>query len=119
MQKITFLYNSITDSQNVIKALDTKLGFLIVGLSLPFTNLGKIINHIVIFLDTKNSCIYYFFLLVTILFVISWLTAFFICIKGVIAIGNPARNVINDASGCGSFFNGDLYKFNFGDIFIK
>lgn len=43
-KKFDYLVASITDIQNTIKAVDTKVGFLLVFLGIPITALTKIYN---------------------------------------------------------------------------
>ncbi len=50
----SYLYNSIVDMQSTIRALDTKVGFVFVVLSIPFSNLGKIYITCLSLLNTQQ-----------------------------------------------------------------
>ena len=117
--KINFLSISINDTQSIIKALDTKMGFLIALLSLPFTNLHKIISHLYLFVQcgSTNATIVWSYVII-IIFTLLWLLAFYISVRGILAIGNPSNNVNNDLSANGSFYSGYLFRYSLKDGLI-
>jgi hypothetical protein len=110
---IDFLNKAIIDTQGVIKAIDIKAGFLFVILTLPLTKLGQIYG--------KCEFLYYkdpWWLVLIILFCVTWFLAFFSLFKTLYAQSNPSQFV--DACGAsGCFYGHDLFTFNFFDVFLN
>jgi hypothetical protein len=118
--QLSYLYNSITDIQGVIRAIDTKLNYLLVILIIPLTKLNGIYSIAVI--SNKKAFSYqilgYLSVLILIIFVLSWLFAFVLAMRGIIGIDNP----VNHVSGTrpkGTFYGGYLYKVTFLDTLIN
>jgi len=119
-KQINFLINSINDSQGIIKAVDTKIGVLIAILSFPLTNIGKIYTCISSLLINSDGLRHYSYIFVSITFFCFWFIAFYVAIKGIIAIGNPSKNIlVLESKPNGSFYSGDLFKYKVRDIFYN
>jgi hypothetical protein len=117
---LSYLYSSITDIQCVIRAIDTKLNYLLAILVIPLTKLNSI-YRIAIIANRKAFMYHYLgYLLVSILlvFVLSWLFAFVLAIRGIIGIDNPV-NHISGTKPKGTFYGGYLYKVSFFDTLIN
>jgi hypothetical protein len=117
---LTFLYNSITDIQGVIRALDTKLNYLLVILVLPLTKLGSI-NRILYETYCKSLsylALHYLVPLIIIIFIASWIFAFVLAMLGIIGIDNPVAHV-SGSSPKGTFYGGYLYKTVFYDTLFN
>lgn len=105
--KINFISLSITDTQSTIRAVDTKIGILIVFICIPLTNISKVFSSIDKVL-TDHS-IWYIYTLFA-LFSISWIFSIIISIRAISAIDNPSKHIINNSECMGSFYAGYLYS---------
>lgn len=106
---IEFLYQSIADSQAIIRATDVKLGFLFAVNLLPITRLGDIYN------TTKELVAYSpCFILGVVIVAILWFLSLYTLFFGLLAISNPVSVVPGDTPD-GSFYSGGLFKFRFID----
>jgi hypothetical protein len=116
--KKEFLYQSIIDIQETIRAIDTKLGFLLIFLAIPLTNLGKIytyIDRLYAQLNTIGWIIVYSLLIFS--FVAAWIMAFLSSIMAISGIDNPASHIITEVDDfLGSFYNKGLFTFNIVDL---
>lgn len=73
-QEITFRYNSLENMQNVIRALDLKASFLLLGFaSLPIANVEKLVGWLYYLLKLELSWSIVFAVICTILLYVSWL----------------------------------------------
>jgi len=117
---INYLYNSIEDIQGVIRALDTKLNYLLVILMVPLTKFNSIYK---ISFDAYKKALSYYALeylvvLIFIFFVLSWVFAFALAIRGIIGIDNPANHVYGTKQK-GTFYGGYLYKISLNELFLN
>lgn len=117
---LTYLYSSIADIQGVIRAIDTKLNYLLVILVIPLTKLNGI--YCIATIANKKAFSYhvldYLIVLILIIFVLSWLFAFVLAMRGIIGIDNPVNHV-SGTSPKGTFYGGNLYKVTFPDTLIN
>jgi len=118
---LTYLYQSVADIQNTIRAIDTKLGLLLLILSLPFSNLGKIHEEIETLLSQKTGLgAQALYILLSIGFGLSWIGAFGSAIRAIISIENPSRHISGvEDSDLGTFYLGGLFKVRFIDSFFN
>jgi hypothetical protein len=115
MELIDFQYQSISDNQDTIRAIDSKLGVIFILLIIPITKIGEIVNHIGKI--SQLSCCEW---IVIILFILFWVISFICAIRGIAAIGNPAEHIQLDnsvVSGC--FYTPKLYNFKFLDSILN
>lgn len=115
--KREFLYQSISDIQGIIRAIDTKFGFLLIILLFPITHIGEISRSIKSLHDKLNTnfCEWLLFIIV-ILFVFSWIFAFYIAFKGIISIENPISHIrFNEHKASGTFYSGGLFSLKIRD----
>lgn len=117
---LDFLYQSISDTQGTIRAIDTKLSIIIAILSLPFTTIGKICNRFYripeLYQQYPQKALAYTMFTV---FGLLWLMAFVISFRGLIGIDNPSLHIKKSNNIKGIFFNGDLYRCKFVDAFTN
>lgn len=93
-QEITFRYNSLENMQNVIRALDLKASFLLLGFaSLPIVNVEKLVGWLYYLLKLQLSWSIVFAVICTILLYVSWLLFLFFLI---ITIKPLNLNFFND-----------------------
>lgn len=102
--KIDFLLASIADTQNTIRLIDVRAGFLFVVLFLPLSMLDKISAIYGLPAQLSNGTIA--LILVNASLWVMAIVALFLC---VVAIDDPSKHVSGSA-GTGSFYGGDLFK---------
>jgi len=104
---IDFLYKSIEDAQNTIRAIDIKVGFLFAISIIPMSSLDKIIS-------TFNclSSVQIGFFWVTIFI---WGTSIFILFKTIVGISSPATHILGFENQKGIFYMPALFKFSWID----
>jgi hypothetical protein len=116
----SYLYSSIGDIQNTIRAIDTKVGFLLVFLGLPITSLTKIYNVLISLYGTYDYRSWKVFILgYTALFGITWFLSFLAAIRSLISIHNPASHLKRIPKACGTYFTGGLFKHKVRDLFFE
>ena len=108
-KKNEFLYNSITDFQSTIRAIDIKMSFLLVIL-LIFISKINTINTIIISLVCLNGKIENItYLIIGILFTMFWGIAFISALRVLIPISNPCEHITGGELE-GYFYPAFLYK---------
>lgn len=107
---VTFFYASIADIQGTIRAIDAKIGLLLVVLSIPFTNIGKIYTRCSTILScTENTFILILCHFLVSLFIVFWLLAFVSAIRCLISIRNPNYHIKDSEKYKGSFYCGGTF----------
>jgi len=106
----SYLYQSVTDIQNTIRAFDVKLGFLFMVIFLPLAGLKDLVPQLQVLID-KNL----YKALLSASF-ISWLFALYFLFLGVRPINNSKESIEGDAPK-GTFYAGGLYTFQGIDYF--
>lgn len=112
-RKIQFLYQSISDTQAIIRGLDVKIGFLFVVVFLPLAGM-KEAAAVYKGLAGFSSFAGFAALMVVLL----WIVSVYLLFKAKIAISNPSKFV----DGCtpqGVFFDGAQFKMSFVDAFFN
>ena len=105
--KISFLYASISDVQSTIRAIDTKIGILILFIFFPLTNITKVFTQTDNIININPS--WYIYLTVMIFF-FSWAASTIISIRAISAVDNPSDHIINSNEYSGVFYSGHLYE---------
>ncbi|GIA88561.1 hypothetical protein VCSRO41_1040 [Vibrio cholerae] len=104
---------AIQDCQATIRATDVKVGALLTGLLLPFSQISQIWKYLEQ-LSTLIECravIYLFFVL--------WLLAIYSLVRTISAIDNPSNHIVNESTCKGTFYGGRLYRFGFLDTLLN
>lgn len=117
---LNFYYSSIMDIQDTIRAIDYKLGFLLVILIFPFSNLSKIFNTLIYLINSLHNLIVLvvaYFIIFTFLF--SWLIAFIALARGMLAIHNPSEHIRDYPQKAGKFYAGNLFNFSILDSILN
>src|SRR5271157_127785 len=120
-EAVSFLYQSVSDIQSTIRAIDTKLGIVLIILTLPFANMGKICDKIFpYFLATKLSFPYVCAIILVGAFAVIWILAFGAALRGIIGIDYPVKHVkLGSVTSSGAFYAGGLFTRRFIDSFIN
>ncbi len=113
-EKINFIKSSISDIQATIRAIDTKIGFALLIVLFPLTNLGKVQWHL-INISNKNPKLLFTFL--SLLFCLLWLASLVGLIRAISAIDNPTKHIINNSKFSGTYYAGGVYTFGLSDVF--
>jgi hypothetical protein len=108
-QRTDFLYASLGDIQGTIRAIDVRIGFLLILLFAPMAVIDKIV-------DGYSDLIGFNILLklVSILDIAAWLLAMLFLFLSVSAISNPANHV-RGKDKLGSFYGGGLFPISIVD----
>jgi hypothetical protein len=114
--KIAFIAGAILDVQSTIRAIDVKIGALLVAVLTPFSNLGRICAHFQNISQNFNKPLT---LLLLIMFFGVWVLSIVSLIRGLAAIDNPAKHIVNSNKYKGSFYGGNLYNFGFLDCLLN
>ncbi|WP_419147313.1 hypothetical protein [Pseudoalteromonas 'SMAR'] len=108
----SYLYQSVTDIQNTIRAFDVKLGFLFMVIFLPLVGLKDLVPLLQVLIDKSL-----YIVLLSASFV-SWLFALYFLFLGVRPINNPKEYIKGDTPK-GTFYAGGLYTFKKIDYFLN
>lgn len=113
-EQIEFLYQSISDTQSTIRAIDVKLGFLFVVVFLPVVAIPKIYE---VYQQIKIVLIYN---LLSFILLVIWGLSLFFLYRALVSIRDP-KTVIGYISGDDNcpFYNGDLFSFKVVDVFFN
>lgn len=113
VRKIEFLYQSLSDTQAIIRATDVKLGFLFAIILLPITVFSDV-YAIAMNLSSESKLMTVGLWLILTL----WFLSFYTLFLGVVAISNPYMSVSGEKAK-GVFHGGDLFHFRLTDRFIN
>ncbi len=118
--KLNFQYQAILDAQSAIRAIDTKIGILLIVILIPLSNLSSIRFHI------SNICPpigvnlqFFMFTIIAFVFFLVWILAFFSAIRAIIAIDNPSSHILGCESLKGAFYCPGLYRLGFWDFILN
>jgi hypothetical protein len=105
-----YLYQSIADTQGTIRAIDIKIGFLLLIVFTPLVAFDKIDPYLrMVFGEGRAQQLLIF---VAILF---WGFSLVAQFMALFAISNPAKQ-IRDANQVGTFYNGDVFRVGLLDV---
>lgn len=108
-RKVEFLYQSIADIQQTIRATDVKLGFLFVVFLAPMIGFSEIFN---VFKELKAASDLYLYASLGIAFI--WIFGLYSLFLAVKSIVNPSL-VGTNTSAKARFYNGDLFSYSLID----
>ncbi|EKA7371671.1 hypothetical protein OL330_000860 [Vibrio parahaemolyticus] len=111
--KSDFIMAAIQDCQATIRATDVKVGALLAGLLLPFsqiTQVWKYLDQLSTFIEC-NAVTYLFFAL--------WFLAICSLVRTISAIDNPSNHIVNESTCKGAFYGARLYRFGFLDSLLN
>ncbi|HEX8288742.1 MAG TPA: hypothetical protein VF556_12130 [Pyrinomonadaceae bacterium] len=118
-KRFEFLNASITDIQNVIRAVDTKVGFLLVFQGIPISGLSKIYSVLYALFFRYELTWWKFIVFIYIcLFITSWALSFLTAVRVLTSIHNPKDHIKDAPNNHGSFFVGGLFKLSPKELFI-
>ncbi|MEZ9873423.1 hypothetical protein AB4501_07455 [Vibrio sp. 10N.222.55.E8] len=111
--KAQFISAAIADCQATIRATDVKVGALLAGLLVPFSQISYIWD---ILTELSGNLEHQ---AVTFTFFGLWFIAICALVRTISAIDNPANHIVNESTCKGSFYSGGLYRFGFLDSLLN
>lgn len=118
--KLEYRYQAITDTQGTIRAIDTKIGVLFLVLLVPFSILGDIRGHILsLFTPMAIDVLHIFSIVLTFIFISSYILSLIISLKAIIAIDNPANHINSSIKHNGSFYLPGLFRLQLIDSIVN
>lgn len=114
--KSDFVLASIADIQSTIRAIDVKVAALLVGILAPLASIGRVFSHIVNFCHYSESI---FFVIVSAIFLVTWVLALISLVRAIGAIDNPAAHITNACDYKGTFYADGLFKIGILDVFFN
>ena len=118
--KFEFLYASIEDARDTIRAIDQKVNFLFVGLAIPLSGFSKILGHVKSFygLPVLHQIPFHPVQSITIAaLLITWSASFFLTLKALASSEDPSAHIPNDSGATGVFYSAKLFEPRFLDLF--
>ena len=92
-EKLQFLYASIADIQSTIRAIDSKVNYLLVVLFLPLTKLGAIFGKFAQLFAHHSATVRWFAFTSSILFTVCWLLSTMCALLTLLAIGDSKERI--------------------------
>lgn len=102
--KINFIYQSISDTQSTIRAIDAKIGFLMVIIFIPFVSIKEITTFYKSLAPESTFIVAIMWIIAAI-----WASTVFILFRALWSIKNPGKSVTG-AEGLGAFFHSANYE---------
>lgn len=102
--KINFIYQAISDCQATIRAIDAKIGFLMVIIFIPLAGIKEII---LLYKQLNPICQYIAPAMWSI--ALTWAATMLILFRALWSVKNPGKSVVG-GEGLGSFFSSANYK---------
>jgi len=112
-RQINFCYQSISDTQATIRAIDAKIGFLMVIIFLPVAALKEITS---IYASIAGNSHYLMILMW--LIALAWGTTIVVLFRALWSINNPS-NAVSGNNATGVFFNSSHYKMSTIDCILN
>lgn len=103
-RKINFIYQAISDTQSTIRAIDAKIGFLMVIIFIPFVSIKEITAFYKILAPESLIVAIAMWVIAVI-----WASTVFILFRALWSIKNPGKSVTG-AEGLGAFFHSANYE---------
>jgi len=117
--KKTFLYQSISNNQEIIRGIDAKLIGILVLLVIPIANIGKISYYIEKLLITHNKWLLVLYVMLTLVFIVCWAISFIVAVRGISSIDDPSAHIKVPPNVKGNYYMGGLYSLGFLDAFLN
>lgn len=111
-QTINFLYQSITDIQATIRAIDVKLGFVFALIFSPLVGIPEIVKIYKFVFSDSDFCL---LKIITVCAGILWLISAFILFISVAAISDPRKHIRIEKQVAGCFYGGGKFKLSWKD----
>jgi len=113
--QVQYLYSSLSDIQSTIRAVDTKVSYLLVILFIPLTKLNAIYTHIKALLLHESKGISIISGVLAFLFCLAWIISIWCALRAIIAIDNPKHHIDGDKPES-KFYPADLFNHGFWSV---
>lgn len=118
--RLQLLFSSINDIQGTIRAIDTKIGLLLLIQLFPFSYLGSIIKYLSNTYPQQGDKIFVvIYFVCIILFTGTWALSIIASLNAIISINTPSKHIKVKEEVQGSYFASDLFRFNFLDVYFN
>ena len=115
-----FLYAAISDTQETIRAIDSKIEMLLLFLVIPMTGMPALFSQAKSLWVAHHSCSAHAAILLTsVAFVATWYLAFFCAFRTLSSISNPAEHLKTPCGAKGTFYRGGEYPIGIVDAFLN
>lgn len=111
--KTNFIYQAISDCQATIRAIDAKIGFLMVIIFIPLAGVKEIMS---LYKSLNPICLY--IAPAMWLIALTWAATVLILFRALWSVKNPGKSVVG-GEGLGSFFNSADYKLGIIDCIFN
>jgi len=114
--KAAFLETAISDAQATVRAIDVKVGALLILLLAPFANISRVFAHVDKLCNGSSKLA---FIVISVVFFGSWLLALIALVMAMGALNNPGDHIVGKKETKGSFYGAGLFPFGFVDVFLN
>jgi len=114
--RINYIQSAVNDVQATIRAIDVKVGALLVLVLAPFSSLSRVFAHV------DNLCCRspkWVFIAIGVAFFTAWFLALASLVRAIGAMGNPATHISGNSNVKGTYYGGGLYNFGIFDTLIN
>lgn len=112
-----FLTAAIDDTRDVIRAIDTKVGALFFGLSIPLSKLAAIWVISKAVLQGSHGVVRFAAAALIGVFAVSWLVSLLASLRAIFHVDNPAGHVAGEKPS-GVFYSANLFPASWRDAFF-
>ncbi len=112
--QLDFLSAAVEDTQGVIRVIDTKVGALFFGLSIPLSKLAAIWVISKAAVDGTTGGVRGVTIGVIVVFALSWGISLLVSLRAIFQVDNPAEHVGGDKP-AGTFYNAGLFRVGWWD----
>lgn len=115
-----FIYAAISDTQEIIRTIDSKIEMLLLFLIIPMTGLPGLLAQAKNLWSAHPSCASHGAIAVVLLvFVVTWFLAFYCSFRTLSSISNPSTRIRKPCGARGTFYRGGEYAVGFWDVFVN
>lgn len=114
--QVGFIKAALDDTQLTIRALDVKVGAILILLLAPFPALGRIFAALEQIFNIQPR-----FLMIGLccLFILCWALAIITLVRGLAPLDNPANHIGSPGMAVGVYYGSGLFKFAFVDALLN
>lgn len=114
--QIGFIKAAVDDTQLTIRALDVKVGAILILLLAPFPALGRIFASLERIFQMQPR---YLMPVLCCLFILCWALAIVTLVRGLAPLDNPANHIASPGTATGTYYGAGLYSFAFLDALLN
>lgn len=115
-EPIEFVASAIEDIQLTIRAIDIKIGTMLVLLLAPFSLVGRIFAHVEKLCAANPK---FLFVALTLGFFLLWFLAILALVRAIAPLDNPSNHIVNSDQYKGAYYRGGMFQFTLLDAFVN